>query len=101
MNVDKFGRQSKSVHGAIGKPGIGFLLDINGNYSLQNKRITKLSDPIDDTDACNKNYIDNLYSELSKQISELKSINTKTDIDYNNNNKQLAPKSNEIEVILV
>lgn len=71
MSVDKFGRTSKRVRATVGKPGIGFILDNIGNYSLEHKRITKLSDPINDLDACNKKYTDSLYLEISKQLSEL------------------------------
>ena len=41
------------VPGAPGAPGIGFNLTNSGDYDIQNKRLTNVSDPIEDQDAVN------------------------------------------------
>lgn len=71
MTVDKFGRHTINNRGPAGRAGIGFNLDINGNFDISDKRITNLSVPTNQGDATNKEYVDSIYTELSKQISEL------------------------------
>lgn len=52
--VDKFGR-FKSFHGGRvgttrGPPGLGFILDRDGNYDMQNRRLTNVADGVEPND---------------------------------------------------
>ena len=44
--------------GEQGLPGIGFKLTDDGNFDLDEKRLTNLSQPVDDGDATTKAYVD-------------------------------------------
>ena len=44
--------------GEPGLPGIGFNLTDDGNFDLDNKRLTDVADPVDDGDAATKKYVD-------------------------------------------
>lgn len=105
MSVDKFGRfssQSASV-GVRGPPGIGFLLTQTGDFNLQSKRLTNLSEPIDIYDATTKKYVDreikqhlasiNVQLNILETyiISCIKKVEEKIDvvvIEVNNNKKK-------------
>ena len=43
--------------GEPGLPGIGFNLTDDGNFDLDNKRLTDVADPVDDGDAATKKYV--------------------------------------------
>ena len=47
-----------------GLPGVGFKLTDDGNYDINGKRLTNVSQPVDDNDAANKKYLE---SENSKK----------------------------------
>lgn len=59
MVVDKFGREYSPLRlggGQMirGPPGTGFKLTSSGDYNIEHKRICNVANPIDDTDAVNK-----------------------------------------------
>lgn len=58
MVIDKFGRDSHPhVSGGVvqrGPSGVGFKLSSDGNFDIDGKRITNVSDPLEDNDAVNK-----------------------------------------------
>lgn len=87
MSVDKFGRHTLNNRGPAGRTGNGFNLDINGNFNISDKRITNLSTPTNKSDATNKEYVDSINSELTKQISELNlMLNKQNELIRNINN---------------
>lgn len=52
MSVDKFGRR-KRAHSVQGPKGIGFNLTAEGDYDMQDKRLVRVKDPVQDGDAVN------------------------------------------------
>ena len=48
----------RGERGEPGLPGIGFNLTDDGNFDLDNKRLTDVADPVDDGDAATKKYVD-------------------------------------------
>lgn len=74
MSVDKFGRQAdpklsqSSRLNLRGPKGDGFTLTPEGDFSLDNKRLTLLQDPRDDSDAATLRFVKNnfLYLEPKK-----------------------------------
>lgn len=81
MSVDKFGRHALSNTGPAGRPGIGFNLDNNGNFDISEKRLTNLSKPENNSDACTKQYVDEIKIELLNHILEL--IKNKENVETN------------------
>ena len=49
----------KGEPGPPGLPGIGFRLTDDGNFDIDEKRLTSVSDPIKNNDAATKSYVDN------------------------------------------
>ena len=49
----------KGEKGDPGLPGIGFKLTDDGDFDIDNKRLTDLAEPIDTSDAATKSYVDN------------------------------------------
>ena len=49
----------KGEPGPPGLPGIGFRLTDDGNFDIDEKRLTSVSDPIKNSDAATKSYVDN------------------------------------------
>ena len=52
--------------GQPGPPGIGFKLTSNGNFNINNKRLTNVGAPTDDDDATTKEYVDD---ELNSKVA--------------------------------
>ena len=48
----------RGERGEPGPPGIGFNLDDDGNFDLDSKRLTDVTDPVNDQDAAGKKYVD-------------------------------------------
>ena len=73
MSVNIFG-SSKQVSGGPGKkgqPGIGFkLLDNEGNFNIDSKRLANVAQPISDSDAVTKVYVNEAISK-QESISDL------------------------------
>ena len=73
MSVNIFG-SSKQVSGGPGQkgqPGIDFkILDNEGNFDIDNKRLANISQPVSDNDAVTKVYV-NQYSSyvILKRLS--------------------------------
>lgn len=86
MNIDLFGRSKiRPKEGPKGDKGIGFKLTKDRNYDMQNKRITNLSNGVDEFDAVNKQYVDTILlfiQSLKQRIDtiEKKSENTSKDV---------------------
>ena len=71
-------------------PGIGFKLTDDGNFEIDEKRLTDLRDPIDDGDATTKKYVDQNKSNKNDVILRDGSQNN------NNNNKNIFIQDNHI-----
>ena len=85
----------KGEPGPPGLPGIGFRLTDDGDFDIDNKRLTSVSDPIETTDAATKSYVDNhlgngpdsdaskayVNSENAKQNLEINKKADKSDLD--------------------
>ena len=81
----------KGEKGDPGLPGIGFNLTDDGNFDIQDKRLTEVADPIDNGDAATKKYVDDhiisgsgvtkIYvdNENAKQDTAINSKAEKTD----------------------
>lgn len=64
MSVDKFGRHStKEAKTKLlrGIPGQGFTLTQSGDFSIENKRLCDVGNPVAAQDASTKTYVDKLY----------------------------------------
>ena len=76
----------KGEKGDPGLPGIGFKLTDDGDFDIDNKRLTDLADPIDTSDAATKSYVDNhLGSGPASDVSKayVDSENKRQDIAIN------------------
>ena len=76
-------QSEKSGKGEPGLPGIGFLLTDDGNFDINDKRLTDVADPVNNKDAATKSYVDNHFgsgpsSDVSKEYVD--SENAKQDI---------------------
>ena len=76
MSVNIFG-SSKQVSGGPGQkgqPGIGFkILDNEGNFDIDNKRLANISQPVSDNDAVTKVYVNEALSKQESNIDFIKS----------------------------
>ena len=50
-NFEKYTDKDCNVRGSAGRDGIGFKLTADGNYDIDNKRLTNLAESVDDNDA--------------------------------------------------
>ena len=69
--------------GDPGLPGIGFKLTDDGNFDIDEKRLTDLGDPIDDGDATTKKYVDQNKSNKNDVILRDGSQNMTGNLDLN------------------
>ena len=69
--------------GDPGLPGIGFKLTDDGNFDIDEKRLTDLGDPIDDGDATTKKYVEENKSNKSDVILRDGSQNMTGNLDLN------------------
>ena len=76
MSVNIFG-SSKQVSGGPGQkgqPGIGFkILDNEGNYDIDSKRLANVDQPISDNDAVTMVYVDKAISKQEANLLRIKS----------------------------
>ena len=73
---------TSSTHGPPGPPGVGFKLTGDGNYDIDGKRLTNVSQPIDARDVATKAYIDgNKLDVVLRDGSQ----NMTGNLDMNNN----------------
>ena len=73
----------KGEKGDPGLPGIGFNLTDDGNFDIDNKRLTEVADPIHDNDAATKGYVDIHISSGSVTKKYVDDENTRQDIAIN------------------
>lgn len=71
--IDKFGRRRRtgwngSTVGVRGPAGVGFKLDSAGNYDMKSKRLTKVGEPVNNSDAATQNYVSNRINITVKSI---------------------------------
>ena len=89
--VDKFGHY-RGLYGRPGPPGIGFILNAQGNYDMQNKTLTNVGDPAQDHDAVTKQFLygrmnlfleyaprKNAYDCLNRRVGDLRAPETGQD----------------------
>ena len=75
---------SSSQRGLPGVPGVGFRLTDDGNFDIDNKRLTNVSQPTDGSDATTKAYVDSENAKQDIAIADKASkndLNTKLNID--------------------
>jgi hypothetical protein len=71
MNVDKFGRHS--TKGAMtkllrGPPGQGFTLTKDGDFNIENKRLTNVAEPKEEADAATIKFVKNEGNNLGRRV---------------------------------
>ena len=98
-------QSEKSGKGEPGLPGIGFLLTDDGNFDINDKRLTDVADPVNNKDAATKSYVDNHLgcgpsSDVSKAYVD--SENAKQDIGINDKaNKSYVDSENAKQDIAI
>ena len=60
-----------SQTGQRGLPGVGFKLDANGNYDIENKKLTNISTPVNDSDATTKQYVDHHFIQSAHPLKNV------------------------------
>ena len=99
---------SSSQRGLPGVPGVGFELTDDGNFDIDNKRLTNVSQPTDGSDATTKAYVDSENSKQDIAIADKASKNdldTKLDLDgskqmtgnLNMNNKKITSLAESVD----
>ena len=73
----------RGERGEPGLPGIGFNLTDDGNFDLDNKRLTDVADPVDDGDAATKKYVDDHISSDAASKKYVDDENARQDIAIN------------------
>ena len=73
----------KGERGEPGLPGIGYNLTDDGNFDIDNKRLTDVADPVDDGDAATKKYVDDHISSAAASKKYVDDENTRQDIAIN------------------
>ena len=76
-------KTGKGEKGDQGLPGIGFNLTDDGNFDIDNKRLTEVADPIDKNDVATKEYVDSHISSGSVTKKYVDDENAKQDIAIN------------------
>ena len=75
---------TSSQRGLPGVPGVGFKLTDDGNFDIDGKRLTNVSQPTDGSDGTTKAYVDTANSKQDIAIADKASKNdldTKLNID--------------------
>lgn len=72
-SIDKFGRR-RMING---KAGLGFKKTPDGHYSMQNKRLTNVGEPVGETDVVTRKYLYKINENIIKAL--------KYSIDMNSN----------------
>ena len=88
---------TSSTHGPPGPPGVGFKLTGDGNYDIDGKRLTNVSQPIDAREVATKAYIDgNKLDVVLRDGSQ----NMTGNLDMNNNKiTSLADSTDDNEAV--
>ena len=87
MSVNIFGKAAGEggAKGARGTPGVGFkILDTQGNFDIDYKRLAKVAWPESDSDATTKKYVDDIESELDSQIQTVENSNKNLHVRLSN-----------------
>ena len=71
MSVDKFGRYRGKGTPVRGRPGVGFVLTAEGDYSIQNKRLKNVASPNDPADVATKVYVDKLHTDNLRELKDV------------------------------
>ena len=75
-------RRKPTGKGEKGEPGIGFKLTPDGNYDINNKRLTNIGDPGDYKDAIDIAYFEKRILKFSASLDQ-KFLRKNEDIDMN------------------
>ena len=92
----------KGEKGDPGLPGIGFNLTDDGNFDIDNKRLTEVADPTSKNDAATKEYVDDNIStlDLTPYLKRDGSIAMTGDLNMNNHKiRDLEDASNDNEAV--
>ena len=93
----KGGRGEK---GDPGLPGIGLKLTDDGNFDIDEKRLTDLGDPIDDGDATTKKYVDENKSNKNDVILRDGSQNMTGNLDLSDKKiVKLADSTDDVDAV--
>ena len=86
-------RENRKIKSIKGEQGIGFKLTNDGNYDIDNKRLTNIADPSDNKDAINKGYFENASSNLLVRGQDI-DMNNKTikNLSWPHDNNDAVPK---------
>ena len=79
----------KGEKGDPGLPGIGFNLTDDGNFDIDNKRLTEVADPIHKNDAATKVYVDSAINSKAEKTDVILRDGTQSmraNLDLNNHN---------------
>lgn len=76
----------KKIKSEKGPPGIGFKLTTDGDYDINNKKLTNIQDPTDFRDAVNVEY---LKGRMNKFLRYLENIFHSKNLDVNMNGKAI------------
>ena len=107
MSVNIFGASKTIGKGSRkGERGIGFQLTVNGDYDIDDKKLTNVAKPISENDAATKSYVDeqdeNVRNELKlKMNADRRSLLELTDrnmIHINGRLESIERKYQEVDV---
>lgn len=72
MIISKFGSPLLIERGVRGERGVGFNLTSDGDYNLENRRLTSVAMPKDQNDAVNLSYLSKVLQTLNDDVQILK-----------------------------
>ena len=72
------------IRGIQGAPGVGFNLTADGNYDMVNKKLTNVGNPVSNTDAATKKYVDDHKFDNSEFLKLDGSHQMTGDLNMNN-----------------
>ena len=81
--LEKSSGTVRGERGEPGLPGIGYKLTDDGDFDIDNKRLTDVADPVDDGDAATKKYVDDHISSDAASKKYVDDENAKQDIAIN------------------
>ena len=91
------GSNLTNQRGERGPPGIGFkYLDRERNFDLSNKRLANVSNPVENKDASNKQYVDGQVNEINDKHSQLNDKHNQLNDQYLNIVSAVTEQSHSI-----
>lgn len=66
-------QNQRTKHTTQGPPGVGFQLTQDGNYDIQDKRLTNVGSPQSDSDASTKLYVDQNNTKIRNDVTNINS----------------------------